>query len=448
MSEPQLVPSRYNIITTDPRDKRPVIFNGVTGEVLHVQPRVVVAMESGKTTLLLASERAELAQRGMLVADPDDQLAELEQRFYRITHPEDSPLRFIIWPTTACNLACPYCYEATMTPSRTTMTDEIEDRVVAFIAGAAERTQREQIVLKFYGGEPLLFFDRCRSIARRVEASLGESSERLVSIIQTNGTLIDDETFRRPFPGLAWVELTLDGPRRLHDTIRVGAKREPTFDRITDSVSLLGRSGVPVVLRVNVNSVEEMSEAQRDMEERGLLEVPNLLFYESRANESFVPHLCGSHGGTDFYKEKAEYDLSLRSFLAKSSWAHKYRRFPIFNRFIGVCPFAAVDSVYAIDPRGDLYGCLYQQGVEDFKIGTIAEGGEAKLNFAHEAIISRSPFDHQKCRECPALPRCWGGCLARSLLQEGSFSKPFCDSGKKTEVLKHEIAAGLALGDL
>jgi len=448
MSAAGLEPSRYNIVSQDPRGRRLVVFNSATGEIARVQRRVILALESGKIELLLQSEREELEKKGMLVRDRDAQLAELRTRFQEITHPVEGPLKFIIWPTTACNLACPYCYEAEMTPKRTTMTDEVEDRVVAFIAREIQNTRREDVVLKFYGGEPLLCLDRCRSIAARVVESAGDFTGRILSIIQTNGTLIDESTFREPFPKLVWVEITLDGPRRLHDTIRVGRNRKPTFDRITGAISELGRSGIPVMLRVNVGSVEEMIEAQRNMEERGLLDVPDLAFYESRANESFVPHLCGSQGDVEFYREKVDYDLKLRSYSTHSSWGHKYRRFKIFERFIGVCPFAAHDSVHAIDPEGDLYGCLYQQGVEDFKIGTIVDGGRAEYTPRYETIMSRSPFEHEKCLGCSSLPRCWGGCLARSFLQEGSFAAPFCDPGTSVEVLSIELAAGLALGDL
>ncbi len=391
--------SRYNVLGTDPRSGTPVVFNGVSRRLVALKPRVAAAVAGGTIKPLLPGERQTLLAAGVLVRDHEHETTRLRQRFERLRQP-GAHSTFVVSPCSACNLSCPYCYQQAMTPRPAVMTREVEDRVIAFIIRMMSEGGKDKAILKFYGGEPLLAVDRCRSIAARTAAALTAAGRELFTWIHTNGTLIGDDTFAGGFPALGCVEMTLDGPRRRHDTVRVGSDREPSFDRIAAAVVRVSQRGIPVVLRINVQSPGELDEALADMTARGLSELPNLTFYDGRVGDCFDRFTRGEEAGGPA-QEKAAVDgsLAVRKLLADSPWRHRYQVYPIFPGNAGVCGFA-VRGNFCIDPLGDLYLCIFQQGAAGHKIGTIGDGGRPEFLPSYEEIMTRSPFDHPECVAC------------------------------------------------
>ena len=73
-------------------------------------------------------------------------------------------LNLIIVPTTACNFACPYCFEPKK--SSKVMTVEVMDGIISFINS---HTKAEDLYLTWYGGEPLLAFNIIRTLYNRIK---------------------------------------------------------------------------------------------------------------------------------------------------------------------------------------------------------------------------------------------------------------------------------------
>lgn len=102
--------------------------------------------------------------RKMKVIDVDDEMeknrlkANMLLRRFNPRH-----LHLTINPTLACNFGCPYCFEATHSPYF--MTNEVEDAVIAFIQ---KKTQVTDLHVTWFGGEPLLAFDRIVSLSKRM----------------------------------------------------------------------------------------------------------------------------------------------------------------------------------------------------------------------------------------------------------------------------------------
>lgn len=74
---------------------------------------------------------------------------------------------FTINPTLNCNMRCWYCYE---TKKRMIMGDSVIQRIIAAVENKCKDTQYENIVLSFFGGEPLLTLEKIiKPIINRVE---------------------------------------------------------------------------------------------------------------------------------------------------------------------------------------------------------------------------------------------------------------------------------------
>lgn len=159
-----------------------------------------------------------------------------------------------------CNLDCKYCYyleKGNLFPTNENfkMSDEVLD---AYIRQYIEAQPVEQVTFSWQGGEPtLLGLDFFRK-AVRLQKKYGEG-RNIENTLQTNGTLLNDEwgVFLRENDFL--VGVSIDGPRKLHDTYRVDKRQRPTFDRVMQGIELCQKHGV----RINTLTVVHRHNAQK-----------------------------------------------------------------------------------------------------------------------------------------------------------------------------------------
>jgi uncharacterized protein len=131
--------------------------------------------------------------------------------------------------TDQCNLRCGYCtfsgaYYGQRRHGPNTMALETAleavDQLVAR-AGKTLENPEKKLGINFYGGEPLLAFDRIRQILEQVHrVRYPGLAHRLMHSITTNGTLLDDEKVDVLSRYDVAVKVSIDGPAELHDRNR------------------------------------------------------------------------------------------------------------------------------------------------------------------------------------------------------------------------------------
>jgi uncharacterized protein len=105
--------------------------------------------------------------------------------------------------------------------------------------------------LLLFGGEPLLNREGCLALLRRC----GERISTTGSMI-SNGTLLSGSLAAQlESAGLRTVQITLDGPRAVHDAVRVTRAGRGTFDAILSNVAAAQeRTQLAITLRVNLTA--------------------------------------------------------------------------------------------------------------------------------------------------------------------------------------------------
>lgn len=74
-------------------------------------------------------------------------------------------LTLVVAPTMNCNLGCKYCFEGSHKKPGV-MTEKTEDKIVDFV-----KSQKPQALsITWFGGEPLLAFNRILSLAKKLKA--------------------------------------------------------------------------------------------------------------------------------------------------------------------------------------------------------------------------------------------------------------------------------------
>ncbi|KKS77656.1 MAG: Iron-sulfur oxidoreductase MdsB [Candidatus Woesebacteria bacterium GW2011_GWB1_43_14] len=149
-----------------------------------------------------------------------------------------------------CNLRCDYCFYAGSQPIVETMSRQTLEAVM-------ERCLEVAPFVRFiwHGGEPTLtgvsFYEDVVSIGE----ALYSPGQRIRHSIQTNGTLITDEWARFFKENGFGVGVSIDGPEKLHNLVRVDTAGGGSFVRVIRGINILRSNGAKVSAIAVVNNL-------------------------------------------------------------------------------------------------------------------------------------------------------------------------------------------------
>ena len=297
--------------------------------------------------------------------------------------------------TRACNFDCSYCFEGNRTGKP--MSAEVEDQLIKFIG----RFYTRDVSLTWFGGEPLLAFDRILSIDRRVR----ELGKRVTASMITNGFLLDDyKVSKLNDLNVSYLQITLDGKKETHDSRRFQKNGAPTYDKILENVDRVMASDFKgmVHIRVNVDARndEEYYTVYKLMRERYPKD------YGSRI--SVYP---GFVKGDDHPDHSCFFEpIQQGEFIAKM--VSKYGVSPLSlyptQGHIG-CTLTRRNA-YVIGPDGEMYKCWDDVGLEEKVVGHISRFNDWNMALIAEGMTGCSYLDDPECRACYFFPICNGGC--------------------------------------
>ena len=308
-----------------------------------------------------------------------------------------SSLNLVIAPTTGCNFDCPYCFESKNTPK--TITSEVIDSLVKFVK---EHEHAKEVTITWYGGEPLIAFDKIEEIYNRLSE---EGMPKITSqSFITNGYCIDERVidFLKK-NGCSKIQITLDGINEKHDvTRRLKNSTNPTFGRIIDNIrNLLSKlPEIRIDIRVNVNKKNYQNYV--DVNSFFKKEFPdnkNISVYPGIIREDSDDHLglCESSFSPseliDLYELLEREGVKMPKFPKR-----KYRGCMMYQM-----------SSYIIGPEGEIYKCWNDVSNPDKIIGYINDKKITNKTLLVNYALRSIPYNDE-CRHCHAFPICEGGC--------------------------------------
>ncbi len=160
-------------------------------------------------------------------------------------------MQIILKMTTACNLNCSYCSEGDQ-PSRR-MPEEIFFKLVNELPPLLDRLPTRDAEFLFHGGEPLLYGRE--NLTRLIEYAREHLSEYHIKfLMQTNGTLVDDDWIEFFKTNEIGVGVSLDGYPEIHDQFRRTKDDRPTAAIILDNIKKMRAAGLNVGTLMVLNS--------------------------------------------------------------------------------------------------------------------------------------------------------------------------------------------------
>ena len=366
------------------------LFSTRSGSFLCIDSEWAEAFLAGRIDALPEGLKAELMEAGMLIPDDEDELAEVLGAW------KMDGSSFRVLTTTACNAACPYCYEKG-TP-RLLMSEETAEETADFLVRRQAETGSDMLHLEWFGGEPLLNPGAIDRICDR----LRDRGVRFISWITTNASLLCPEMIphMKSHWNLTGVQVSLDGAGEIHEE-RKGLP-QGAFDQTICCIHALLDSGCQVKIRI-VHTGDFAGEA-------GLI---RFLGSDFQGTRPFVYLFPLYETPKEQMRAAMEEILSLEQILEETGLVEKEKMYR-FRQRRSRC-FAA-DGGLTIAPDGRLYSCSHAMR-QKFCIGTVREFDPE--NPIYQTFIRRNL--PQKCLDCICLPCCMGGCRAAEAGMAATF---------------------------
>ena len=398
--------SRYNFLRQ--YDDATIFFNATTCALAVVDENFLRVLDDVKNNSYDeknydAQLIADMKSSGCLIEDDVDELERLE--FYRNLAKYDvTNLGLTIAPTLDCNFRCKYCFE---THPKGKMTSETQAALVKFVESRLERAKNFSVTC--YGGEPLLAKEIVYSLSEKFLELCKKFSVEYDAFIVTNASLLDDTDvalFKRY--KINGAQITIDGPKEIHDSRRRSVTNESTFDKLIDRANLLLNNGLSVIVRINIDkeNIERVDELLDTLAER--IDKREELKIDFGQVSPFTD-ICKSIEG-DCYNNAQFADIMLPLYekvLARGFEMNKMAVYPVPR-----LNFCCVDyaNSFVVDNHGDIYSCWNHVGNLKMSSGNVNDGDGLILEKNYLSWIQWNPIKHPKCRECNCLPICMGGC--------------------------------------
>lgn len=347
----------------------------------------------------------------------------------------DSLLLTIV-PSMGCNLACEYCYQAA-NERPGVMDSRIQQAVIDHLTTTLSAGRLRRVHITWYGGEPLLFWDIIRELGSRIGELCSAHSVALTSNMVTNGTLLTTGRAEEMAQlKIRTCQITLDGPRCVHDRRRPYRSGEGSFADIVDNLRALRGGPLSINLRTNVDRTNAESTQQLVEEIRDLSG-----WYPLTLAQTIAFPGCGcSYPSQHAFSmtEFARVVLGSRAILRQSGFLSTVPPAPRLH----VCG-ADRANAFLVDASGTLYKCWNDIGMTDRSLGHISHPMAVNTP-AMVYYLGWDPFSDPECSQCSHLPLCMGGCPSKPALGLDSSGGRDCSLIRYTlnEELKDCFLAG------
>ncbi len=394
--------SRYNYLYDNGENF--ILFNLASKAYLALVPQLAKLIEEKKDNIgTLSTIHPELCEilkeKGFIIDSGLDEVETLLKRWRDIESSKKS-YSIIVLPTLDCNCRCWYCYE--QHNAGTNMTPQTVELIKKHIDLKTSDPELQHFHLSFFGGEPLMGFHTVvMPLLKYAKEICQKRSIGYDAHFTTNASLLTDKMISemKDLNISIGFQITLDGNRKTHDSIRCTKTGKPTFDTIVANIHKLLRNGFRVSLRINYTTANidtnyDIIDEFKDLSdgERGLLKVNFQQVWQDMSNVS-KPFSKVEKVQSVFEKHK----LCTHTGLLKSCSC-----------------YADCENSIVINYNGDIYKCTARDFLQKNREGVLCEDGHVAFN---EKYKKRMQVKHSiaVCKQCNVFPICAAMCSQHDL---------------------------------
>ena len=176
--------------------------------------------------------------------------SDTNKNLLKIGKTSNKNFQLIILPTEKCNFRCTYCYEDFVV-------GRMKQNTVFAIKMLLKKrvTDLETINVSWFGGEPLAAKNIVLEIAEYAKYLASEHPQlNYFGSMTTNGYLLNYETANAlANVGIRKYQISLDGPREVHNKTRRRADGNGTYDKIWSNLLAIRDSSLPVSILLRIH---------------------------------------------------------------------------------------------------------------------------------------------------------------------------------------------------
>ena len=344
-------------------------------------------------------------------------------------------MQIILKMTTACNLNCVYCSEGDNAPQF--LPKEIFFKLVDELPTVLELTKSKDAEFLFHGGEPMLYGkENLKTLIDYAKKNLSAFNVRF--LMQTNGTLIDDdwiEFFKAEeiLPGVSF-----DGYPEMHDKNRRTKNNEPTAEKILCNLQKMRAADMGVGTLMVLNTAEKIDDDK-------LFDFIKKYDLQPKISPVIACGRAANRKDTDeIYTAWVELLKKLLERMAQEDNAQSISPLEdiyfaiLHNSSIGECSFNGSCGVHfmSVYPDGEVGFCGHDNTTRFLTYGNLNEKSLLELYTSANAEKIRARQDYLKsndCKNCSDWNLCHGGCAFEAVNFFGTLNAkyPNCEERKK-----------------
>lgn len=342
-----------------------------------------------------------LEEAGVIIED--DSIDETQQLKELIENTDNDVQTLLVNvnPTIDCNFKCWYCYEKHMDSK---MSKSVMDSIVKWVIKKLDSSPNTtNLLLGFFGGEPLLYFeDTVKPLVSRIRHICKERDITFSLNFTSNGYLINDEiiNFLKDIP--TNFQITFDGGKKFHDITRFSKRGIGSFEKIVDNIRKLIDAHLYVNIRINyteqnIDSVEEIADLFADVHKNNYqyFRFDFQRVWQQRQNKA------------DDATSKAD---TIRSIFIEKGYSVSDN----ITTSVRYSCYGDKRNHYLINFNGDVFGCTARDFTKENRIGYLKDDGIMVFDEPNYSNRSNSKFLKKYCHDCKIAPMCGGGCKQRA----------------------------------
>ena len=298
--------------------------------------------------------------------------------------------RLMVLPTYQCNLRCWYC---TQEHNDLYITPETVEKLKRLIDKVMADSEIHNFVLSWFGGEPVLGYDTIIELSSYAKEQCEKHGKYFTSDLTTNSTLLNQERISKLISlGVKSFQITIDGPKRLHDTIKC-LDQGSAFEKAMENIEYIAQNGVYCAVRFNYTHKNLFpEEIAADLKAH--------LTSEARKNCQFMLYKVWQEDSNSIPKEKIDKLFYLTRDLGMR---------PCFG-VLELC-YADYKNFCCVYPNGKVAKCDNHNPT--MLTSEISNDGKIKWSSQITDVPEIKPEDGTACSLCRFFPVCWGPCAGR-----------------------------------
>jgi uncharacterized protein len=429
--------SKYDILV--PFKDRYILYNTMSDSISLIDAELKELITNDPNNIDKEyAEKLSQPNVGVLVEDRIDEMDIIKSRYYEKKY-DSRRSGFTILTTYACNLKCPYCYEGRGEALNASMDENVMGRTERFIKSVADGNNSRYVDVFLYGGEPMLNWKVCKELLNRIDEGCKKTDRKLTIAMATNGILLNEERVEElKKHNFYYAQITIEGPKWLHDKKRIFKDGRPTYDIIMDNIRMLKEKGVRFTIRLNVDkeSLPHIEETIEEMKSFGLEK--NFYFgFTNNRTQYCADWDCLTTD--EFFVTLPELaSMAIEKGVQYYNIRPKHQPHPC-----GVTSY----SSFVIDPLGDVYKCWEFAGQKEHRVGYLDEKGMLIKEYPYYKTMARDPFSIERCQNCIFLPNCGGGCMAEAQYKNVRYNSPGCSRSPELISKQLEMYVRLRYGE-